>query len=124
MEKFKDEIHSRLRFNRRGLLAMANTAPNRNTSQFFFTLERVDLPTPTTIFGTVVGETIYNLLSMGDVDVDKDEKPLYPVILVSVEVVSEPFGDVVPRVKVVEAAPVNEESSRVKKVKCVSGVSP
>lgn len=37
-EPFKDEIHSRLRFNRRGLVAMANSDKDDNASQFFFTL--------------------------------------------------------------------------------------
>lgn len=35
---FKDEFHSRLRFNRRGLVAMANGGRDDNASQFFFTL--------------------------------------------------------------------------------------
>ncbi len=37
---FKDEVHTRLKFTHRGLLAMANeNRPNSNTSQFFFTLD-------------------------------------------------------------------------------------
>ena len=39
---FQDEFHTRLRFVRRGLVAMANSGPNDNGSQFFFTLG----PTP------------------------------------------------------------------------------
>src|ERR1700749_3624978 len=36
---FEDEFHSRLKFNRRGLLGMANTGrKNDNGSQFFLTL--------------------------------------------------------------------------------------
>jgi peptidyl-prolyl cis-trans isomerase SDCCAG10 len=34
---FKDELHSRLRFVRRGLVAMANAGKDDNRSQFFFT---------------------------------------------------------------------------------------
>ncbi|XP_016121067.1 peptidyl-prolyl cis-trans isomerase CWC27 homolog, partial [Sinocyclocheilus grahami] len=49
---FKDEFHSRLRFNRRGLVAMANAGPHDNGSQFFFTLGRADeLNNKHTIFG-------------------------------------------------------------------------
>uniref|UniRef100_A0A8B9RYS7 Peptidyl-prolyl cis-trans isomerase n=1 Tax=Accipiter nisus TaxID=211598 RepID=A0A8B9RYS7_9AVES len=51
---FKDEFHSRLRFNRRGLVAMANAGPHDNGSQFFFTLGRADeLNNKHTIFGKV-----------------------------------------------------------------------
>ncbi|QRK06410.1 peptidylprolyl isomerase [Archangium violaceum] len=53
--KFKDEFQSGRRFDRKGLLAMANAGPNTNGSQFFITV----VPTPHlnnrhTIFGEVV----------------------------------------------------------------------
>lgn len=41
-EPFKNEFHPRLKFNRRGLVATANTRKDANTSRFFFTLG----PTP------------------------------------------------------------------------------
>ncbi|HYO54173.1 peptidylprolyl isomerase [Archangium sp.] len=53
--KFKDEFQSGRRFDKKGLLAMANAGPNTNGSQFFITV----VPTPHlnnrhTIFGEVV----------------------------------------------------------------------
>jgi len=53
-QKFEDEIHLDLRFTGAGILAMANSGPNTNGSQFFVTLA----PTPFldqkhTIFGRV-----------------------------------------------------------------------
>ena len=53
--KFEDEIVSSLKFNRSGRLAMANSGPNTNGSQFFIT----EVPTSHlngkhTIFGQVV----------------------------------------------------------------------
>src|SRR5213595_2534089 len=53
--KFEDEFQSGRRFDRPGLLAMANAGPNTNGSQFFIT----EVPTPHlnnrhTIFGEVV----------------------------------------------------------------------
>ncbi|CAE6509118.1 unnamed protein product [Rhizoctonia solani] len=53
-QKFEDEITSELRFTGAGILAMANSGPNTNGSQFFITLA----PTPYldgkhTIFGRV-----------------------------------------------------------------------
>lgn len=50
----KDEFHSRLRFVRRGLVAMANAGPSDNASQFFFTLDQCpELNNKHTIFGKV-----------------------------------------------------------------------
>ncbi|CAI0448392.1 unnamed protein product [Linum tenue] len=53
---FSDEIHSRLRFNHRGLVACANSgAPHSNGSQFFMTLDKSDwLDRKHTIFGKVL----------------------------------------------------------------------
>lgn len=53
--KFNDEFNAKLKFDRKGLLAMANAGPNTNGSQFFVTT----VPTPWlnmkhTIFGEVV----------------------------------------------------------------------
>jgi cyclophilin family peptidyl-prolyl cis-trans isomerase len=52
---FQDEFHSRLRFVRRGLVAMANSGvPNDNKSQFFITLDAtMELQNKHTIFGKV-----------------------------------------------------------------------
>jgi len=55
---FEDEVSSSIKFDRPGLLAMANAGPNTNGSQFFITT----VPTPWlnmnhTIFGEVTGQT-------------------------------------------------------------------
>uniref|UniRef100_A0A7N6F9K9 Spliceosome-associated protein CWC27 homolog n=1 Tax=Anabas testudineus TaxID=64144 RepID=A0A7N6F9K9_ANATE len=84
---FKDEFHSRLRFNRRGLVAMANAGPHDNGSQFFFTLGRADeLNNKHTIFGKVTGDTVYNILRLAEVDCDNDERPLNPHKIKTTEV--------------------------------------
>ncbi|NCU33381.1 MAG: peptidylprolyl isomerase [Candidatus Moranbacteria bacterium] len=53
--KFEDEVNPEVKFDRKGLLAMANAGPNTNGSQFFITVN----PTPWlnmkhTIFGEVI----------------------------------------------------------------------
>ena len=50
---------------RRGLVGMANSGKrNTNTSQFFFTLDKADeLTNKHTMFGKVVGNTIYSMSS-------------------------------------------------------------
>lgn len=51
----QDEFHSRLRFVRRGLVAMANAGPHDNGSQFFFTMAATpELHNKHTIFGKVM----------------------------------------------------------------------
>ncbi|XP_031569109.1 spliceosome-associated protein CWC27 homolog [Actinia tenebrosa] len=97
-KRFKDEFHQRLKFNRRGLVAMANSGPNDNGSQFFFTLDRTDdLNGKHTIFGKITGNTIYNMLKMVDLEVDDNDHPLYPPKIKRTEVLSNPFDDIEPR---------------------------
>ncbi|OAA65436.1 peptidyl-prolyl cis trans isomerase [Niveomyces insectorum RCEF 264] len=93
---FKDEFHSRLRFSRRGLLGMANEgAPDTNGSQFFFTLDKAEeLTNRNTVFGRVAGPTIYNLTKIGQGEVQEGtERPLYPVKITRVEILTNPFAD-------------------------------
>jgi len=66
--KFKDEI-SDLKFDKGGVLAMANNGPTTNSSQFFIThLETPWLEGKHTIFGQVVGKGIdvVNKIEQGD----------------------------------------------------------
>lgn len=87
---FKDEVHTRLTFSRRGLLVMAKEKKedkNMNRTKFFITLSDVNTSysfasyfSPSnnisysyTIFGKVVGPTIYNVLKMG-LNQEEEEK--------------------------------------------------
>lgn len=45
----------------------------------------------------VTGNTIFNLLSISDVETDAQDRPLHPPKLLSVEVLWNPFEDIVPR---------------------------
>ncbi|KAG6615892.1 peptidylprolyl isomerase [Phytophthora cinnamomi] len=114
---FIDEFHSRLRFNHRGLLAMANeNKPNSNHSQFFFTLDACDfLDKKHTIFGKVTGNTIFNLLSVGDLETDANDRPTNPPKLLSAEVLWNPFEDIVPRAVKCKEASTTEDSQKKKK---------
>uniref|UniRef100_T2MAL9 Spliceosome-associated protein CWC27 homolog n=1 Tax=Hydra vulgaris TaxID=6087 RepID=T2MAL9_HYDVU len=108
---FKDEFHQRLKFNRRGLVAMANAGPNDNNSQFFFTLDRADeLNKKHTIFGKVTGNTIYNMIRFNEIDVDSNDRPLSPPKIISTEVLSNPFDDIVPRKRKKEVNEINDSS--------------
>ncbi|KAJ3950464.1 Peptidyl-prolyl isomerase cwc27 [Colletotrichum fioriniae] len=105
---FKDEFHSRLKWNRRGQLGMANESrPNTNGSQFFFTLDQADeLNNKNTLFGRVAGDTIYNLAKMGEGEVTPGtDRPTYPVRITNVEILVNPFEDMVKRSRVATQAP-------------------
>lgn len=117
-QPFKDEFHTRLRFNRRGLVAMANAGKDDNGSQFFFTFASApELQNKHTIFGKVTGETVYNMLKLEEALVDEDERPLYPQKIFKAEVLNNPFPDIVPR-----RQPAKEQVSEVKKKDKISGV--
>jgi peptidyl-prolyl cis-trans isomerase B (cyclophilin B) len=66
--KFEDEFSADLKFNRPGLLAMANAGPRTNGSQFFITHVPTDwLNQKHTIFGEVTkGQDIVNAVAQGD----------------------------------------------------------
>ncbi|EPE08150.1 peptidyl-prolyl isomerase cwc27 [Ophiostoma piceae UAMH 11346] len=93
---FKDEFHSRLKFNRRGLLGMANESkPDTNGSQFFFTLDKAEeLNGKNTLFGRVAGPTIYNLTKIAQSELrEGTERPLYVTKITRVEIVTNPFAE-------------------------------
>ena len=103
---FEDEFHPRLKFNRRGLLGMANTGvKNDNGSQFFLTLGQTEeLQGKNTMFGRVEGKTIFNLLKMGDTDLDGEasERPMYPTMITASEIMVNPFENMVKRTREAE----------------------
>ncbi len=109
---FRDEVNARIRFNHRGQLAMANeNRPDTNRAQFFFTLDACEwLNGKHTIFGTVAGDTVFNLLRMGEVETDDNDRPVDGITLKTVEVLLNPFDDVVPRIsqKIEEVAEVKK----------------
>ncbi|KYQ90217.1 hypothetical protein DLAC_08818 [Tieghemostelium lacteum] len=95
---FKDEFHSRLRFNRRGLVGMASSTHDDNRSQFFFTLGKADdLNKKHTLFGRIIGDTLFNLLQINEMDVDDSDRPLFPPKILACKVIANPFDDLKPR---------------------------
>ncbi|PQE09821.1 peptidyl-prolyl isomerase CWC27 protein [Rutstroemia sp. NJR-2017a BBW] len=110
---FKDEFHSRIKYNRRGLLGMANEGKDTNGSQFFITLgDTPELTGRNTLFGRVEGETIYNVARMGEAELGEGDRPLWPTKITGVEVLVNPFKDMVRRERV--AARVLEQQAEKK----------
>jgi len=97
-----DEAHSRLKFNRRGLVGMARMSEQRGEgvqgqygSQFFITLDdcRAELDGKCTMFGRVEGEGIYSVLKVaGGEIVEGTERPVFPEKITRVEVLEMPEG--------------------------------
>ncbi|CAF1519906.1 unnamed protein product, partial [Rotaria sp. Silwood1] len=96
-EFFADEFHTRLRFNRRGLVGMVNQGPNTNASQFFFTLGSTpELDKKNTLFGKVVGNILFNMLKLGEGEII-GEIPVHKHKIIKAEVISNPFDNMISR---------------------------
>lgn len=99
---FPSEIHSRLRFGRMGLVCCAGTSndPSVNANQFFITLDKTpELDKKHTIFGKVVGDSIYNLMTVNEMDLAQgfEDRLAEPPIILGTDVVWNPFDDIFPR---------------------------
>lgn len=83
-ETIKDEFSSGLKFNKKGLLAMANRGPNTGTSQFFITLAPTEwLDGKHTIFGEVI-EGMDVVEKIGKTKVGPNDKPINEVKMTKV----------------------------------------
>jgi peptidyl-prolyl cis-trans isomerase A (cyclophilin A) len=84
--QFEDEISSSHTFDHPGILAMANSGPNTNGSQFFITVAPTAwLNGKHTIFGEVVsGQDVVDAISK--VPRDDQDKPLTPIKIVRITI--------------------------------------
>ncbi|KAL4995437.1 cyclophilin-like domain-containing protein [Aspergillus recurvatus] len=117
----RDEIHSRLRFNRRGLVGMAKSEDGSYGSQFFITLANTEreLNGQCTLFGRLEGDSLYNMLKIAEAErIEGTERPVYPVKITSCEVGDlGPFVDKVKKRQVVATGPKTEKPAAKKKKK-------
>jgi len=87
---FDDEFDPGLNFDRPGRLAMANSGPNSNGSQFFITEAAYDsLNQHYTLFGQCDDASVNVVKTIARVQRDADDKPLTPVVLQKVTIVPE-----------------------------------
>lgn len=87
---FDDEFDPSLNFDRPGRLAMANSGPNTNGSQFFVTEQaNTALDQHYTIFGQCDAASVEVVKAIARVPRDSDDKPLSPVELQKVTIIPE-----------------------------------
>jgi peptidyl-prolyl cis-trans isomerase A (cyclophilin A) len=100
---FEDEFSPALRFDVPGRLAMANSGPNTNGSQFFITLDPVpELTGVHTIFGQCDDHAVALATVIAHVERNREDKPLTPVVLAKVTIV--PEGQTLPPAPAIPAA--------------------
>ncbi len=87
---FADEFDPNLNFDVPGRLAMANSGPNTNGSQFFITEQGYDsLNQHYTLFGQCDESSLSVVKAIARVQRDGNDKPLVPVVLKKVTIVPE-----------------------------------
>jgi peptidyl-prolyl cis-trans isomerase A (cyclophilin A) len=87
---FDDEFDPNLNFDRPGRLAMANSGPNTNGSQFFITEQAYDsLNQHYTLFGQCDDPSVDVVKTIARVQRDSNDKPITPVYLKKVTIVRE-----------------------------------
>ena len=92
---FKDEFNDNLDFDVPGRLAMANSGPDTNGSQFFITEVPIEyLNHKHTIFGQCDDASINVVKSIARVQRDPNDKPITDVVLAKVTIV--PVGQPLP----------------------------
>lgn len=85
--KFRDEVHTKTSYNR-GTLAMANSGPNTNGSQFFIMHADYGLPNQYTIFGDVT-DGLDVVDAIVGAPTGAQDRPLDPVSITSITVTEE-----------------------------------
>ncbi|KLO17428.1 peptidyl-prolyl cis-trans isomerase-like 3 [Schizopora paradoxa] len=91
---FENELKSTLKFNNRGLVAMANSGENTNKSQFFITYSKQPhLDGSYTIFGKVIDGVDTTLDAIEREPVDKKNRPLKEVRLEKITIHANPIAD-------------------------------
>ncbi|KAK6997394.1 peptidyl-prolyl cis-trans isomerase [Favolaschia claudopus] len=91
---FPDELRSTLKFNARGIVAMANNGPDTNKSQFFVTYaKQPHLDGKYTIFGKVIDGADSTLDAMEKVPVTAKNRPINEFKLTHITIHSNPVAD-------------------------------
>ncbi|KAJ7521400.1 hypothetical protein O6H91_10G077400 [Diphasiastrum complanatum] len=92
--RFDDEMSAKCNHNKKGIVSMANSGRNTNTSQFFITFKPCPhLDGRHTVFGEVKDSSFVVMDKIQLVEV-KNGRPVYPVKLYVAEVTNDPWEGV------------------------------
>jgi len=127
--RFPDEIVDTLQFTGKGILAMANSGPKTNGSQFFITLAETPwLNGNHTIFGEIVeGQEIVDAIGLLEVE-SPSNRPKDEVVMEKVTIINKGrmdvpnFADEMEKAKAKEAQLLEEEEKRQAKFKELAAV--
>ncbi|CDW77725.1 peptidyl-prolyl cis-trans isomerase [Stylonychia lemnae] len=90
---FNDEINEGLKHDRRGILSMANSGPNKNGSQFFITYaKQTSLDGKYTIFGKLI-DGFDTLEKLEHEAVGKNNRPLNDIKIEDITIHANPIAD-------------------------------
>ncbi|KAI5696843.1 hypothetical protein M8J75_000982 [Diaphorina citri] len=90
---FEDEFKPNYTHTGRGVLSMANSGPNTNTSQFFITYRSCNhLDGKHTVFGKMVGG-MDTLSAIEKVEVDNKDRPIEDILIETVHIFVNPYTE-------------------------------
>ncbi|CAE6478751.1 hypothetical protein ACGC1H_003052 [Rhizoctonia solani] len=90
---FGDEIRATLKFNARGIVAMANSGPDSNKAQFFITYAKQShLDAKYTIFGKVIDGADSTLDAMERSAVNEKNRPVHEIKIHGITIHANPIA--------------------------------
>lgn len=108
---FEDEFKPHLTHTGRGILSMANSGPNTNTSQFFVTYRSCKhLDNKHTVFGRVVGG-LDTLNAIEKVEVDNKDRPIEDIIVQKAQIFVDPYEEADEQLALERAEEAKKKSS-------------
>ncbi|CUM48472.1 Peptidyl-prolyl isomerase CWC27 [Debaryomyces fabryi] len=119
--QLKDEFHSRLRFNKRGLVGAVHDDKrnSNNVDSIFITMKTTpEFNNNYVLFGKIMGDSIYNVVKINESELESEETPMYPAEITDIKVLVQYFDDLVEsREQITEPAKKKAKKAKKPRVK-------